>query len=90
MKKKEIIGWVSDPLGKNVQPVLATVSGIVIGRASLPLVNEGEALFHIAIFNEPDSAAEMDEVFQEEHDPQYDDDINEEPPPCFREILINS
>jgi uncharacterized protein len=80
VKKKEIIGWVSDPLGEHVQAVMATVSGIVIGRTNLPLVNEGEALFHIAIFHEPDSVAEMVEVFQEEHDPQYDDDINEEPP----------
>jgi uncharacterized protein len=80
VKKKEILGWVSDPLGKHEQAVLATVSGIVIGRTNLPLVNEGEALFHIAIFSKPDSAAEMVEVFQEEHNPQYDDDINEEPP----------
>ncbi len=80
VRKKAVIGWVSDPLGKHEQAVLATASGIVIGRTNLPLVNEGEALFHIAIFSEPDSAAEMVEVFQEEHNPQYDDDINEEPP----------
>lgn len=79
--RKEVIGWVSDPLGKHEQAVQASVSGIVIGRTNLPLVNEGEALFHIAIFNESDaSAAELVEFFQEEHDPQYDDDINEEPP----------
>ncbi len=80
VKKKEVIGWVSDPLGKHQQAVLANVSGIVIGRTNLPLVNEGEALFHIAIFSEPDSAAEIVEVFQEEHNPEYDEKINEEPP----------
>ena len=78
--KKEVIGWVSDPLGKDMLPVRATASGILIGRTNLPLVNEGEALFHIAIFTEPDSAAEIVEEFQEEHSPEYDDDINEEPP----------
>lgn len=78
--KKEIIGWVSDPFGKHDQQVLASVSGIIIGRTNLPLVHEGEALFHIAIFAETDDAAETVEVFQEEHDPLYDDEMNQEPP----------
>ena len=80
VSKKEVIGWVSDPLGKDMMPIKAAASGIVIGRTNLPLVNEGEALFHIAIFAEPDNAAEIVEEFQEEHSPQYGDDINEEPP----------
>jgi uncharacterized protein len=80
VSKREVIGWVSDPFGKHQQEVRATADGIIIGRTNLPLVNEGEALFHIAIFDESDNVAELVEVFQETHDPSYDDDINEEPP----------
>ena len=37
---------VADPFGEREAEVPTT--GIVIGRINLPLVNEGEALFHIA------------------------------------------
>ena len=40
-----------------------TAAGIVIGRTNLPLVNEGEALFHLARFRSPDSAADALEAF---------------------------
>ena len=39
---------VSDPLGEKEFEVRAGVAGIIIGRAILPVVNEGDALFHIA------------------------------------------
>jgi hypothetical protein len=45
------------------------VAGIVIGRTNLPLVTEGEALYHIARFGEPEAAAETVERFQSELDP---------------------
>ena len=35
-------------------------------------MNEGEALFHIARFEKPDSAAEAVEAFQEEMSPATD------------------
>ncbi len=75
----EVVGWVADPFGKQEQEVLSTVSGIVIGKTNLPLVHEGEALFHVARFNEPDTAAESVEAFQDEHDPLTDEVPNKEP-----------
>jgi predicted deacylase len=78
--KGDTIGWVSDPFGQQDVPVSASVAGIVIGRTNLPLVHEGEALFHIARFKEPDSAAESVEVFQEAYDPLQDTAASEEPP----------
>jgi hypothetical protein len=52
----ERLGQVSDPFGERETPVSAAHGGIVIGRNSLPLVNEGDALFHIARVARPGAA----------------------------------
>jgi uncharacterized protein len=52
----ERIGQVSDPFGAREVPVTAPHAGIVIGRNSLPLVNEGDALFHVARMERPGEA----------------------------------
>jgi predicted deacylase len=80
VKKQELLGWISDPLGSNEIPVLSNSSGVIIGKINLPLVNEGEALYHIARFGEPDSAAETVEQFQLEIGPESDRLPPEEPP----------
>lgn len=43
-----LLGAVSDPFGDVERPVEASTSGIIVGRANMPVVNEGDALFHIA------------------------------------------
>jgi predicted deacylase len=77
--KDAIIGRVADPFGEQEQEIRAPVSGIVIGKTNLPLVYEGEAIFHIARFKQADSATESVEAFQEEHDPLSDRSSNQEP-----------
>lgn len=53
-----ILGTVSDPFGLVDVPMVAQEPGIVIGRSHLPIVNEGDALFHIAVPDSlPDGAA---------------------------------
>jgi predicted deacylase len=44
----EKIGEISDPLGDKSWPVISGDNGLVIGRTNLPIVNRGDALFHIA------------------------------------------
>ncbi|MFN3231313.1 MAG: succinylglutamate desuccinylase/aspartoacylase family protein [Alphaproteobacteria bacterium] len=44
----EAIGVISDPFGAFEEEVLARFGGLVIGRAVLPVVNQGDALLHIA------------------------------------------
>jgi hypothetical protein len=78
--KRELLGWIADPLGDNEVPVQAPVAGVIIGKLNLPLVNEGEALYHIARFGEPDAAAETVEQFQDEMDPETDRLPPQEPP----------
>lgn len=46
--KREVIGVVADPLGSTSVPVVSDDDGIVVGRTNLPIVNRGDALFHIA------------------------------------------
>jgi uncharacterized protein len=45
---KEPIGIITDPLGTVNVPVFAEDDGIIIGRTNLPIVNRGDALFHLA------------------------------------------
>jgi len=52
----QLLGRVSDPFGTQESRVDAPHEGIVIGRNSLPLVNEGDALFHVARVARPDEA----------------------------------
>jgi predicted deacylase len=62
------LGLVAAPLGKDEVPVVARASGVVIGRTELPLVNEGDALFHVASFERPARVADSVERFHEELD----------------------
>jgi hypothetical protein len=64
VEKGERLAVVADPFGTDEAVVPAPASGIVIGRVNLPLVTEGEALFHIARFGETDVAAQTVEQFQ--------------------------
>jgi hypothetical protein len=80
VEKGERLGLISDPLGEKEEPVSATVSGIIIGKINLPLVNEGEALYHIARFGEPDTAAEAVAQFQSAVAPEFDHDPPFDPP----------
>ncbi len=80
VQKDQIIGWVADPFGEREAEIQAPVPGIVIGRNNLPLVHEGEALYHIAVFSEPGIVAESVEAFQEQHNPDTDTVPNDEPP----------
>ena len=46
--KGEIVGVVADPLGQASLPLFAEFDGIIVGSTNLPLVNRGDAVFHIA------------------------------------------
>ena len=47
----EIIAYINEPLSdKEAFKVLAPYDGIIIGKSELPLIQEGDAIFHIANF----------------------------------------
>ena len=60
VKAGEIIGEISDPLGERAYTVVSDYTGVIIGRTHLPIVNRGDALFHVARLKErePQPAAQ--------------------------------
>ncbi|MBT8118108.1 MAG: succinylglutamate desuccinylase/aspartoacylase family protein [Gammaproteobacteria bacterium] len=70
VKKNTLLGVVADPFGESEANVKAQFSGIVIGRTNLPLVNEGDALYHIARFEDIEEIEAKVDEFQEEHTPE--------------------
>jgi hypothetical protein len=47
VSKGDVLGFISEPAAQKDQIVEASSSGIIIGRTNIPLIYEGEALFHI-------------------------------------------
>jgi predicted deacylase len=70
VRKADLLGVIADPFGEREISVGSPGEGIVIGRVNLPLVNEGDALFHIAYFDRPGRAAVTVETFQSENTPE--------------------
>lgn len=52
VKADEQLAIITDPFPGDNHQVKAIQAGIVIGKAEMPLVNEGDALFHIATFDD--------------------------------------
>jgi predicted deacylase len=80
VKKGELLGYLSDPFGDIETPVLASVTGVIIGRLNLPLANEGEALFHIARFEKSLRVEQVVEKYRAELEPDENDDDSKDPP----------
>jgi len=70
VQKNTLLAMLADPFGKKEIQVIAPYSGIVIGRTNIPLVNEGDALYHIARFGDIDEVEAKVDEFQEEHLPE--------------------
>ena len=64
LNKGDRAAVITDPFGQERFEVRSHVTGVVIGRTNLPLVNEGEALFHVATFESPRTAERLIEAFQ--------------------------
>lgn len=65
VKPDQVLGMISDPYGQAEVELKASAAGIVIGRTNLPPVNEGDALFHIAHFEQNRQVAQNVEAFME-------------------------
>ena len=71
----DILGAISDPFGEQETEVTSTIGGIIVGRTNLPVVNEGDALFHVAETNRARAVATIESlVNQLEADPMFDED----------------
>lgn len=59
VEKGQIIAYIASPLGHSEVAIKAHRSGIVIGQQTLPLVNEGDAIFHLAYFTQDEEKVEQ-------------------------------
>ncbi|CTQ49549.1 succinylglutamate desuccinylase/aspartoacylase family protein [Jannaschia donghaensis] len=71
-----VLAAVSDPFGREEQEITAPFDGIIVGRAVMPVVNEGDAVFHLArVANVARAETTMDDVTaQMADDPLFDED----------------
>lgn len=63
VKRNELLGILSDPFGNDHIYVRARKPGLIIGCSLLPLVNNGDALFHIATFEDLVGVEERVDLF---------------------------
>ncbi len=71
----EVLASVADPFGAEETDLTAPEPGILVGRAILPVVNEGDAVFHLARLSpraEEDTVEDL--TSQLESDPLFDED----------------
>lgn len=75
VKAGDLLGLISDPFGETETDVVSDMSGIVVGRTNLPVVNEGDALFHIAEIKSADAESRIDTIASQlAGDPMFDED----------------
>ena len=65
VKKGEVLATIADLYGNELDKVLADADGIIIGKQNIPLVQEGEAMYHVAYFHEPNEVLENLELLQD-------------------------
>lgn len=59
VEKNQVLAYINAPLGHGEIELKARKGGIVIGQQTLPLVNEGDAVFHLAYFSGDDDEVEQ-------------------------------
>lgn len=72
----DVVAAIADPFGEGEVEIATPYDGIIIGRAMMPIVHEGDALFHIAAVKSADAAeaAWGDLTTQLEEAPLFDED----------------
>ncbi len=74
VQKGDILARIGSPFGELFETIRASRSGIIIGKQNIPLVQEGDAMFHIAYFSEEDEEiVENIELMQDNLLPNQED-----------------
>ncbi len=68
VQQGDLLAHIYSPYSDFEVAVTATLSGVIIGRTNLPLVNEGEALFHIAEVSSLEEAEKTLDAISDEVD----------------------
>lgn len=65
VRKGEVLAVVTGLFGEDPMPITSTIDGIVIGHATLPVVNQGDAIFHVAEVAKLEQAGERIDTITE-------------------------
>lgn len=76
VKRNDVLGAINDPVATLETPVISPCHGLIIGRSEIPLVHEGEAIYHIAQFEDNRQVAEQVELFQDNISPELDGEVS--------------
>lgn len=66
VEEGDVLAEIKDPYGDILDRVLCKNGGIIIGKQNIPLVQEGEAMYHIAHYSSADVVASYMETMQDE------------------------
>lgn len=75
VRKGQKLAMVADPFGQSETAITSPCSGIVICVNNLPLVNEGEAIYHIARFDELNEAEKAMDYFRSSHEAEVSEAV---------------
>lgn len=79
VERGERLAVIADPFGEKEFDVTSPYTGLIVGLTNLPLVHEGEGVFHLARFRGVEDVSAQVEAFQEEHEPSVGEGGPEEP-----------
>lgn len=65
VKKSDIIAYIDNPLGDESFEIKSLFDGVIIGKSEIPLVQEGDAIFHIGKFKNLETAEDKIGYFNE-------------------------
>jgi predicted deacylase len=65
VSKDDVIAYIDDIFDDETYEILAPFDGVIIGKSEIPLIQEGDAIFHIAKFENLDLAEDKIEYFSE-------------------------
>ena len=66
VEKDEVIAYIDEPLDDEFFEIVSPFSGVIIGKSEIPLIQEGDAIFHIAKFKNLEMADDKLEYFHED------------------------
>ena len=76
VREGDVLGTVADPFGEVEAGIAAPFDGVIVGRAVMPVVNEGDSVFHLGRIGSVlrAEAALGDHSSQIADDPMFDED----------------
>lgn len=66
VERGEVIAYIDEPLDDAFFEIITPFSGVIIGKSEIPLIQEGDAIFHIAKFKNLEMADDKLEYFHED------------------------